>query len=212
MGMLAHPATAMAQAASANPIEIYLVGGLNIAKVTSPLPEITIPELTLSSGTRVGFVGGVLVDVPLTGILAIETGGLLSVKGVTFTASFAGVESETDVRMTYLDVPGLVRVKLGQNESVRGFLLAGATLGFHLTSSGKMSTAGLSVSETLSDLLNPVDLGLTIGGRVQFGRIIGDVRYTFGLLSVLDTPADVDEFLDASSKHRVLSFMGGWRF
>ena len=212
MGMLAHPATAAAQAPATNPIEIYLVGGLNIAKVTSPLPEITIPELSLSSGTRVGFVGGVLVDLPLTDILAIETGGLVSVKGVTFTASFAGVESETDVRMTYLDVPGLIRVKLGQNESVKGFLLAGATLGFHLTSSGKTSTAGLSVSETLSDLLNPVDLGLTIGGRVQFGRIIGDVRYTVGLLSVLDTPADVDEFLDASSKHRVLSFMGGWRF
>ena len=210
--MLAHPAPASAQAATTNPIEIYLVGGLNIAKVTSPLPEITIPELSLSSGTRAGFVGGVLMDVPLTDILAIETGGLLSVKGVTFTASFAGVESETDVRMTYLDVPGLVRVKLGQNESVKGFLLAGATLGFHLTSSGRMSTAGLSVSETLSDLLNPVDLGLTVGGRVQFGRIIADVRYTFGLLSVLDTPADVDEFLDASSKHRVLSFMGGWRF
>jgi hypothetical protein len=206
------PAAATAQGVTTNPVEINLVGGLNIAKVTSPLPEITIPELTLSSGTRVGFVGGVLVDVPLSDILAVETGGLLSVKGVTFTASFAGVSSETDVRMAYLDVPGLIRVKLGQNESVKGFLLAGATLGFHLTSSGRTSTAGFSVTETLTDLLNPVDLGFSIGGRVQFGRIIGDVRYTFGLLSVLDTPADVDEFLDASSKHRVLSFMGGWRF
>lgn len=209
LALLMCPAPAAAQGATANPIEIYLVGGLNIAKVTTPIPEVTIPEATFSTGTRVGFIGGVLLDVPLMDRIAIETGGLLSFKGVTTTAELFGVSAELDLRMTYLDVPALIRVGLGKSESVSGFLLAGPTLGFHLTSSARLTTAGIGVSEDVSDLINPVDLGLTIGGRVQYKRIIGDVRYTFGLLEAADAGGD---FLDDTSKHRVLSFMAGWRF
>jgi hypothetical protein len=209
MGMLAHPATAAAQAATTNPIEIYLVGGLNIAKVTTPIPEVTIPELSLSTGSRIGFIGGVLVDVPLMDRIAIETGGLLSVKGVTTTAQVFDVRSELDLRMTYLDVPALIRVGLGQSDAFSGFLVVGPTLGFHLSSSANVTTAGVGVSEGISDLVSPFDLGLTIGGRVQYKRMIGDVRYTFGLLEAGDADGD---FLNDTSKHRVLSFMGGWRF
>jgi hypothetical protein len=205
------PGGAAAQGAAANPLEVYFVGGLNIAKVTNSVPEITIPEVSLSTGTRPGFVGGVLVDVRLTNRFAVETGGLLSIKGGTTSATFADVDTEIGVRMTYLDVPGLIRVALGENDSVRGFLLAGATLGIHLSSSVEVSTAGISVSEDVN-FVRAADVGLTIGGRVQSGRVFGDVRYTFGLISVVNLPADAPSFLDSSGKHRVLSFMGGWRF
>jgi hypothetical protein len=184
------------------------VAGLNIADVTTPIPEVTIPELSLSTGPRVGFIGGVLVDVPLTARIAIETGGLLSIKGVSTTAEAFDVRTELDLRMTYLDVPALVRIGLGQSESMRGFLLAGPTLAFHLSSSARVTTVGIGVTEGVSDLVNAVDIGLTIGGRVQFKRVIGDVRYAFGLLDAAET----GEFLAESSQHRVLSFMAGWRF
>jgi hypothetical protein len=208
VAMLMCPAPAAAQAATTNPLEIYLVGGLNIATLTTPIPEVTIPELSLSTGSRIGFIGGVLIDVPLMDRIAIETGGLLSIKGVTTTAQVFDVRTELDLRMTYLDIPALVRVGLGTSESLSGFLLAGPTLSFHMSSSARVTTAGIGVSEGISDLINPVDLGLTIGGRVQVKRFIGDVRYTFGLLEA----ADAGDVLDETSKHRVLSFMGGWRF
>ncbi len=206
--LLLCPAPAAAQAA-ANPIEVYLAGGLNIATVTTPIPEVTIPELSLSTGSRIGFIGGVLVDIPLMDRIGVETGGLLSIRGVTTTATVFEVPTELDLRMTYLDIPALIRVGLGKSESLSGFLLAGPTLGFHLSSSARVTTVGIGVTEGISELINPVDLGLTIGGRVQFKRIIADVRYTFGLLEAADTDG---EFLNETSKHRVLSFMAGWRF
>lgn len=203
------PAPAAAQAGTANPVEIVLAGGLNIATVTTPIPEVTIPELSLSTGSRVGFIGGVLVDIPLMDRIGVETGGLLSIRGMTTTATVFDIRTELDLRMTYLDIPALIRVGLGTSDSFSGFLLAGPTLGFHLSSSARVTTVGIGVTEGISDLINPVDLGLTIGGRVQFKRIIGDVRYTFGLLEAADTDG---EFLNETSKHRVLSFMAGWRF
>jgi hypothetical protein len=202
------PSVAAAQGA-ASPVEIYLVGGLNVAKVTTPIPEVTIPELRLETGSRVGFAGGVLVDVPLMDAIGIETGALLSIRGVTTTAEVFGVRTDLDLRMTYLDIPALVRVGLAKSDAFTGFLLAGPTLGFHMSSSARLTTEGIGGSEGVSDLVNPVDLGLTFGGRVQYKRVIGDVRYTFGLLATADAGGDL---LDDTSKHRVLSFMAGWRF
>jgi hypothetical protein len=203
------PSVAAAQGTPAvSSPEIILVGGINVSTMTTSVPEVTIPEFSLSTGSRIGFVGGVLVGFPLTTPIAIETGGLLSVKGGTTILDSLGVHTEIDLRMTYLDVPALVRVGVAKNQSVSGFLLAGPTVSFHLSSVGRLTTTGSSISDTINDLVKPVDLGLTIGGRLQFKRVIADVRYSFGLLNA----ADASQFTDAEAKHRVLSFMGGWRF
>lgn len=212
--MSALPSTAAAQGTAAtNPLEIYLVAGLNVAKLTTNIPEVSIPELSVSTGSRLDFIGGVLLDWPLTSPIAIETGGLLSIKGLKFDVTTFGERIENAVRMTYLDVPALVRVGVAKNESIAGFLLAGPTLGVHLSSSARLTAAGISVTEGISDGVNAFDLGLTIGGRVQYKRFIGDVRYTFGLLDAFEAGFDgTDGLVNDTAKHRVLSFMGGWKF
>jgi len=209
---LATPAVAQTSGQAATAYAVYLVGGINVSTMTIPTPEVSIPELSVSTPSRIGFIGGVLVDVPVHAGVAFETGGLISVKGVTTRLTVMGVGSaEADVRMTYLDVPAHVRVGVAKSNSVTGFLLAGPTLGFRLSARVQGTSDGVTLTESITSDVTAIDLGLTIGGRVQYGRVFGDVRYTWGLIDTVANPMDDVETI-GSVKHRVWSFMGGWRF
>ena len=208
----AMPAAAQSQASAPSkpPFEVYVVGGLNSATMSTPLPEVSIPELSFSQGRLTGFVGGVLLDVPLPAArVAIETGGLLSFKGFTMKASVMDLGSaKVTTKMTYLDVPALVRGDLVRSRSTVVQVLGGATLGLRLSASLRGTVEGVSQTESITSETSTVDLGLTVAGRVAFGRGLAEVRYTHGLLNVATEIGPDDETI----KHRVLSFMGGWRF
>ncbi len=203
------PAAAQTAAPAAKPLSVSLVGGLNSATMSTPFPEVMIPELSLSQGRRVGFVGGVLLDIPVAAPLAIQTGGLLSFKGTTMKAAVMDLgTAEIDARMVYLDVPALARVGVAKSGSTSAYLLVGGTLGLRLSADVIGSSGGFSQSESITSETSAVDFGLTIGGRVDVGRGIIDVRYTHGLVNVAPETGPAGETI----KHRAISFMGGWRF
>lgn len=56
-------------------------------------------------------------------------------------------------------------------------------------------------------LIRHQDIGLAVGGAVQFRKIFVDVRYASGLLNVDDEPTDDDLVL---IENRALTFMVGF--
>ena len=150
-----------------------------------------------------------LVGVPVRDGLAFETGALISVKGASIKLSVPGFGSASGhLRMTYLDVPALGRFRVASTSRGPVSLLAGATASVRIQATEKFSFMGESMSESFTDGVAVFDLGLTVGGRIEHGRALVDVRYTHGLLNADTETGPGGETI----KHRVVSFMAGWRF
>jgi hypothetical protein len=211
VGIAALPAAAQATAPATRPVTIDIAGGVNLATMPVPPVPSEFDDLgfDISTGFRAGFVGGVLVGVPTGDRLTFETGALLSVKGSSLEATLPGFGTMTGhFRMTYLDIPALAKFQAATTAQGPVSILAGVTAGFKLGARETLTFMGETISESISDGVSTVDLGLTIGARIQMGHALVDARYTHGLLNVASESGPTGETI----KHRVFSFMGGWRF
>ncbi|HET9267798.1 MAG TPA: porin family protein [Vicinamibacterales bacterium] len=149
-----------------------------------------------------------LVGIPVADGVAVETGALISFKGASTEITVPDFGTATgNINFTYLDVPALGRFRVVRGSRATVHALAGVTLGLKLSAEQSASFMGETITEDIDDV-SGFDLGLTFGGRVEIGRALVDVRYTFGMLNLAEEEGPNGETI----KNRVLSFMAGWRF
>jgi len=201
--MLAAPGVAAAQESS-----VILVGGLNIAKLSLPFPDLDFEdiELTIDNRTRLGFAGGVLVDVNAARRAGFTLGALYSQRGGKIRAAVFGFGVGTvDFKMEYLEVPLLARVGVGGDKPAVS-VLAGGMIGIPLRARTIFSSFGFDEDASFTDALPDVDFGVTIGARADVGRGNLTAWYTHGL-------TDLTKGLSPDPvKHRVFTMLAGWRF
>ena len=201
--MLAVPGLAAAQDTG-----VILVGGLNVAKLSLPFPDFDFEEieLTIDNGTRLGFVGGVLVDVNAARRAGFTLGALYSQRGAKMDADVLGFGVGTiDFNMEYLEFPLLARVGVGGDE-VAFSVLAGGMIGVPLRARTVFSSFGFDEDQSFTDALPDVDFGVTFGGRADFGHGSITAWYTHGLTDL------TEGFSPEPVKHRVFTVLAGWRF
>lgn len=201
--VLAVPGVAAAQDAG-----VILVGGINISKLSLPFPDFDFEEieLTVDNGTRLGFVGGVLVDINAARRAGFTIGGLYSQRGAKVDAEVLGFGVGTiDFNMEYLELPLLARVGVG-GDDVAFSVLGGVMVGVPIRARTVFKSFGFDEDQSFTDALPDVDFGATVGGRADFGRGNLTVWYTHGLTDLTDglSPQPV--------KHRVFTVLAGWRF
>ena len=221
---LAFASDAAAQASTESaPIRFSVAGGLNISRLSFPLPvgdDLPIEGIDLDNSSRVGVVAGGLVDFRVAPGIGVLTGGLMSTRGGTLKLDFSdipdfelpppGIELpdgplEIDLRMIYVDVPAFVTVGLARSGDHRFEAIGGGMIGLKTSARMKVSFAGFSQEEGFSDELPAVDFGLSAGGRYSCGPVFAAAYYTWGL-------TDIGEGGPDSIKHRYLTIIGGWRF
>lgn len=98
---------------------------------------------------------------------------------------------ETD----YIEIPALVRINIGSREraGVRGYGLVGPVFDIRLGS--KLVDDGFEVpEELLENQFSAVDIGLMLGGGIEWNRIGAEFRYSWGL-----TRFATDEAVDAGN-------------
>jgi hypothetical protein len=152
---------------------------------------------------RTGLVAGVFIVWPASGRLAVQTEALYSQKGATFHEEGAS----GSVKLDYLDVPILLRLSTPASNGTSFHVFGGPSLGVRLRARSEIEFQGETESEDFSDEVERFDLGLVAGAGVEFGRVVIDGRYTWGL-SNLNTRADDD----VKIRHRVFSIMAGVKF
>ena len=160
----------------------------------------------MSVGRRTGLIAGGFVDIPAGKSFLLEVGGLFSQKGSSTTISIPGVVSGTaDTRVTYLDIPVLGLVSVAKFSQARVYLLAGPSFGIKIGARLKATVEGESDTQDLSDAIPSTDMGLTVGGRVEFRQgVLAEFRYTHGFTDLSDA--------EESVKNRVYSVLIGYRF
>lgn len=205
----ASDATAQTTTATSG-VVFHIVGGVNSASLSLPLADIPAElDVEVSTGRRTALIAGALIGVRGRGSVAFETGALFSDRGATASITAAGLgTADTVLRMLYIDVPAHVNFGIAKADRCQVRVIAGPTASFLLKARQSLHPPGeATVNEDFTDETSAFDLGITAGGRVEFGRVFVDVRYTHGLLNLAtDTGPDGETI-----KSRVVSILGGWR-
>ena len=175
------PAAAAAQ-------EVGITGGWSAATLVFDPAQ----DRLVGPDHRAGFLGGAFVTAPLHRRADVKLEFLVSQKGVKQLFRL-----DDELALTDIEVPVLIRFKLHDPDASGAHLFAGPTFAF--TTAANYHDEGTS-EDVKSDLDTTTDVGLTVGGGVQFGRASVDARYTWGLRSLL-----TDGDTGASLKNRTFS-------
>lgn len=173
-------------------------GGVNFANITFDVEGVDI-----NFDKRTGLVAGAFVVWPAEARVALQLEALYSQKGARFDEQ----GSTFDVDVDYLDVPILARVSTPLTTGTRLYAFGGPLLAFRLRARGETLFDGEGENGDISDEVEPIDFGLVAGAGVEFGRMLVDARYTWGLKAL--NKEDTDE---VKVKSRVFSIMAGFRF
>lgn len=168
--------------------EVGVTGGGSAATLVFDPPQ----DRVRGPDHRAGFLGGAFVRTPLHSRADLQIEFLLSQKGVKQVFRF-----DDELALTDIEVPVLIRFKLHQADAPGAHLFAGPTFAF--TTTATYHDEGVS-DDVKSAMDRTTDVGLTVGGGVQFGRVSLDARYTWGLGSLF-----TDGDTGASLKNRTFS-------
>jgi hypothetical protein len=191
------PAAAQYVAPSPPAVTVGVKGGINLGNLSFS----TDTGQYHSGHLRAGLIGGAFVTYPVAKSLAFETDVLVAVKGTR--------DGDEHIKITYLEIPVLLRlvdVKYGDS---RLHLFVGPSLDFKLAASDDLSPLSRVVfgGHSVADATRGFDPGLTFSGDITTGRTVVDFRYTWGLIDIGNslTPAT------GTIKNRALTIMFGYR-
>ena len=137
--------------------------------------------------TRVGIAAGGFVTIGVSKNFAIEPEALFVQKGAKQEES--GVTS--NLKLSYVEVPVLLKLRFPGSGTVVPHVYAGPYLGFkagcHLSGTDGTVSASVNCDEDPFNFkVKSTDFGATFGGGVDVGRAIIDVRYDLGFSKIGD--------------------------
>ena len=184
------PIASAAQSPSA--VTFGLKGGVNSATV----------DVSDDSdyGMRWGAVGGLFLGGRITDNVGLQVEGLFSQHGATDKTP----GSDVKIRVTYIDVPVLLRFGSTTTNATHFHVFTGPQAGFKVNAEATSKAADLTVD--LDDDVENLDFGWTAGVGVERNRVSLDVRYTLGLKNVASDSATSD-----TAKNRTFTALVGLR-
>jgi hypothetical protein len=137
---------------------------------------------------RTGLMGGLSLVIPLgSGTFALQPEALVTSKGAKAPADDGGL------RLTYAEVPVLLRVNLVRSGVVQPHLYAGPYAGYRINCRLEGSDTA-SCDDTPEVTTRTVDVGGIVGGGLTFGlaglRATVGARYGFGVSKFADFDFD----------------------
>lgn len=186
--------------AAAQGLQPGVKAGVNLATVS----EVNRGGDEGSAGfdSRVGLAGGVFVTWRPVSWIELQPEVLVTSKGAALN------EEGIDARLVldYLEVPILARV----SRRVSGatvYAAAGPTVAWLLRAKTRVAFEGSTEEIDMTDDVEPFDIGVAMGGGVEFGAFVIDGRYTLGLT---DIDADRDDAI--TIRNRAITVTAGFRF
>jgi hypothetical protein len=184
--------------AAAQEVQYGLKGGVNVSNVA-----FTAEGVTVTPGARAGLAVGGFVTRELRDGWSGLAEVLLTMKGTEMDLDVPDARA----RLTYVEIPLLIRAALDGPSASRLHLYAGPALAFKV---GENLDPDLEDDDDASgdNVFKPFDFSLAFGGSVRIREVFLDLRYTMGLVNV----ADEDDFpVSISAKNRTFTVSVGWR-
>lgn len=153
--------------------------------------------------TRRGLIGGVFAVWPVSPAIGIQTEALYSQNGATLDDDDVNGSLELD----YLDFPVLARFSSPASTNAAFHVFAGPAFGVRVRARATSEFEDEEEEDDLSEEVKRLDLGLVVGAGLDFGRLVLDGRYRWGLSNL----NDVDD-QEGKIKNRTFSIMAGIKF
>ena len=132
---------------------------------------------------KLGFHIGVGADLPITPVMALQTGLFYSTKGAEYTSKDEGDIVDANVSANYLQLPLHLAYKIDVTPGTKVVLHAGPYVAYGI--GGKMKAGPLSKDTFDKDLgFKPFDAGLGLGVGAEFGMILVDLGWDMGLTNI----------------------------
>lgn len=186
------PSLAAAQSTTSTyPLNLGIIGGATMSNISTDDDV----NLTRVWGAQIGLFG----DHRINDNLGARVEVMVSQRGGRNDAF------DNNMRLTYLDVPLLIKFGNMQTDATHFHVFGGLTPGFLLKTD---TTTGGGLSTDIGTDVKPIDLGVVFGAAVEQGAWSLDGRYTFGLVNVNDNVIGTS----SEYKNRSLSINVGYRF
>ena len=131
-------------------------------------------------GGRAGFVGGFFVESRPAKFFAIQPEVLFAMKGSTVSVTMFGETAKGKTNLYYIEVPLLFKFIYPVGVATPA-LYAGPAIDFLLVAQAEDSDGKTT---DLKEDTRLMDFGLAIGGGLNVGPALFDVRYTWGFLNL----------------------------
>jgi len=187
LGVLLVPGTARAQS-SDRPVSIGGKAAWNLSSVRGDaLSDDGVP-IVFSTGN--GFSLGGLLTFDASPNVTLQPEFLYSRKKIEADVLFEGLLAGGEIETDWFEIPVLAKLHGQRSQGARPFALVGMTFSFLVSAEQTLSFMGMTETEDIKDELTSTDIGLSLGGGVDFiqdwGVFTVDGRYTFGLRSLDD--------------------------
>lgn len=138
---------------------------------------------------KIGFNIGLLADYEFSYNSAIQTGLYFTTKGYKYDSNSLGFK----VNLMYLQLPVHYAYKVDVSPGTRVVFHGGPYIAYGVGGSRKVSVGDIGFSE--SDKIfgsgdfqyKPFDAGLGLGVGAEFGPILADIGWDFGLVNISNT-------------------------
>jgi len=172
-------------------------GGLSLYTIETEASLGAFGSASETSGSKLGFAAGLFVEVPLTNIFSFQPELLFVQKGGSDDTDpfddddFFDDNGDGSLTFNYIDIPLLARANIPLDGDVTPYAVAGPSIGFLLSAS-----ASNGDDEDIDEFFKSTNIGFVLGAGVEFGNIVVDLRYDFGLTNIFDDSALESEFDD----------------
>ena len=155
-----------------------LAGGVSANVTTATVDQIP------NKSSQTGFMAGVSATASIGKRLSFGPEVAYVQKGVKAQDNSHTVNE--DVKVSYLEVPLLLRANLGTG-SIRPYLLGGPSFAIKTGCKLRLYGAGTDTTRNCKDVNADVessDFGVMVGGGIGFGRFALSVRYDMGMKNI----------------------------
>lgn len=176
--LLAGATTASAQSGSDSTIQFGVKGGINLSTFGGADSD-DFGDLKM----KLGLIGGGWVDIPVSSAFSVQPEALLVFKGAKESGEIFGTDFDVSYNLTYLEVPVLLKWTQDRAADSSPFVYAGPSMALKLRSVIKASADGEDETEDFEDV-KTTDVGIVLGGGVQFGRYSLEGRFSRSLTTL----------------------------
>jgi len=183
-------------------------GGFNLSKIyVADEDDSYSDEYDMKPGFHIGGA----VEIPINQTFMFEPGIIFITKGVKMDDPDYEISSK--VNLNYIDMPLLFKASTSNNEGLGFYGAVGPYIGIGLNGKGTTEYGGEEESADIKfgsdedeDDLKRLDMGISVGGGIEFSSFQFGVSYDYGLMNIA-TYQDYGNKV----KNRVLKFTLGYK-
>lgn len=177
-------------------------GGFNLSKFYS------IEPIGLEQKYLAGFQVGLFKGINISPSVQIQPEIFFIQKGTKMSYTLDVVEVIGKVKISYFEIPLLLKFNIKPETSVNPYLIAGPYVAFRTKATQTVESGGVKESEDIKDEVKSTDFGIIGGAGVEFKVgglvkcVLAEIRYELGL-------ADIVKDEDSKAKNSSIVFNVG---